>query len=412
LWSEAAPITAWSPQYHPLRKSLERTVKFEEIRLANDEKLGHRHDALRRGADADSLAFFAKAYLGIFAKTGDCDHPRGRVRLLASDALADAVLAGFVAALRREDLPSPQAIGEATARDEPQPIGFVVLAGMDCLGADAAAATAKLPEATLRCALCFHYVLSTGFANLWVGCLLEQRPQVAASALEQLWLGMVGKGTDYLPALGSVLEDPRMRPILRRVVLPLLRGWTGCGRGELRRLLLAALGHADREALLEVCRQSIGRGEQTDVVKRVYWLTTAFLLAPVEFESMLSAYVARSSERALRLLDFVVTAATAPSGTPFELSPATLGPLLLLIGPKFPPQGDFDGVLDEIDQKVVWLFDALGRDGSEAAGRELRRLRRVRVMRSCNRVLDRAEALRAAGAPGDIAALDVPGRLS
>jgi hypothetical protein len=197
-----------------------------------------------------------------------------------------------------------------------------------------------------------------------------------------------------------VLDDPAMRPILCRVVLSLLRGWTGCGRGELRRLLLAGLAHADRGALLETCREAVGRGEVSDVVMRVYWLATAFLLAPAEFESGLSLYVARSSERALRLLDFAVAAARPASGEPVVLSPQILGPLLRLIGPKFPPQGDFDSALDEIDQKVVWLFDTLGRDGSEAAARALGGLRRIRVMRSCGRVLDRAEALHAAAAGG------------
>ena len=63
---------------------------------------------------------FAKAYLGMFYVIDKALAEEDKVKLLANTELAEAVLAGFVAILNREGLPSVEQIGHAKAQHEIQ----------------------------------------------------------------------------------------------------------------------------------------------------------------------------------------------------------------------------------------------------------------------------------------------------
>jgi hypothetical protein len=138
------------------------------------------------------------------------------------------------------------------------------------------------------------------------------------------------------------------------------------------------------------------------VVHRVYWLGTAYLLAPVEFETMLFEYVGRTREKALPLLNFIDPVIRAADNTGLDIGPDMLAKLLYMIAPKFRPGRDRFGRLDDNVLKIVWLFDLLGQDNSQQARQAVQQLRQIRVMRLYSDYLDRVEQAQLRAGSGEV----------
>lgn len=373
-------------------------MNLEETRRDTVTKLAGQVDALRAGQLMSVLGPLAKAYLGLYANTEDIDDPRDRIEALVGAALTRAVLDGFVAALRNGAFPAPADIGAGCVGGRREAAGYVLLAGMDLLTQNGFEALHSLPAATRQAALCFYLADITPGADRWVDALVEHDPALAGEALRAFWVAIMDSGADYLPGFNRFIGPSEQAAVVARAVPPVLALWGTRHAAELKRLLHAALRHADHKRLMTTVARMVEDDTTASVPAQVYWLGTAFLLAPERYGSALGAYVGRSKERALRLLDFVFGALGETGASRLRLSADALAQLLRLIGPKYPPQRNLDVVLDDIDRKVVWLFETLGRCPGPETARALQRLRAVRVMRSCSHVLARAEALHEAAA--------------
>ena len=363
-------------------------MDFNKIRQSTDAKLAGRVDALRAGEDVAALESFAKAYLGMFLEIDDDVAPPARVALLASEPYASAVLDGFVAVLDRTDIPTPADIGRALAADRLLAIGYVVLAGVERRASEEPERVLELPDGVLGAALCFHFANAPTQPHPWVNTLIGRRPDLAAPALHAFWAEQLSTTVEHLPGLSRVLRDDGARAVLQANLLPLLRTWRGCRHHVLRSLLTAAMRHGDHEELLEAARSALDESD-LELRKRADWMATAFLLAPEEFGPVLADYAGRSREKILRLLDFIVPALRAGEA---DLPAAWLAQLLRLAAPIFRRNEPSTGGLDAVSTQVLWLFERLGDDPSDAAVQAVAELRKVRVMRIYRDVLEQVAA--------------------
>jgi hypothetical protein len=378
----------------------EQARKFEQARHKAQQNFGGRLQALRAGRLPQALEPFAKAYLGLFLELEEALSPEQRVRQVAGEAVAEAVLEGLVAVAEAGTAPTPEQIGRDLACNALQPYGYVVLAGLARrTQTSGETALLQLPEAMLRAGLCYHYANTPNQPAGWVPYLVAQRPQLAAETFLAFWRPLLGVTDDNLPGLYHMLHQPEWTPLLQRVLLPLLVAWPRCKAPLLGDLLHAALRHVDSRALLSQARAVIAADGEPEVKKRIYWLCVAFLLSPAEFAQALADYAGRWREKTLPLLDFMVQA--LDEGAPgVRLEPRWLAHLLRIIAPTFRRNEPLTGGLDATSSRVLGLFERLGRDASPEAVAAVAELRKVRVMRIYGDVLSQvAEAQRrAAGA--------------
>lgn len=365
-------------------------VDFDATRSKTGTALAGRLDELRRGESADTLEPFAKAYLGMFLEIDEQLEPVERVRLLAAAPIADALLQGFVATLYRPDLPTPAEIGRALRDNQLHAVGYVVLAGIDHYCSGAADDVLALPARTLSSALCLHFANTPNRRDRWAARIISERADIAADAFIELWREMLTESTDYLPGLGYMLTADFAVPVLSRVLPMLLRQWTSCNPAVQRRLLEAALCQLEHEDLLNQARTALASNTDMAVKKRVYWLATAFLLAPEEFAARLADYAGRWREKTLPLLDFTVGVLSG-SERPLRLPATALGQLVRIIAPTFRRNEHRNGGLDAASAQVLWLFDLLARDHSQEAIEAVRQLRKARVLRMYSDALDEVE---------------------
>jgi hypothetical protein len=391
-------VISWNKESYPTPGADKvGSLDLEQTRIENDRRLAGQLPEIRSGRASETLAAFAKAYLGLYLDIDNGLDPEDRVGLVASERLTEAVLEGFEASLARSDLPRPSEIAEGMSHSDPFPVGYSVLAGLDRLYRRSPGGVMALPDTTLGAGLCFHYANKTRHRDKWVEALLSERPQLAIKTLGELWSTLIVRRVDYLPAFQQVLGGEDRAAIAGQLVLPVLRQWAVCKARVLKVLLHSALRHADHAQLMTLVEARLEEGASHDVRPRVYWLATAFLLAPERYGQVLADYCSRSREKALPLLDFAVAALSPDKGQQLKLPPAALGQLLRILAPAFPRNEHMRGALDENSQKVLWLFDQLGEDTSVEAIGALNRLRRVRVMRTYADVLDRVETTQTQG---------------
>ncbi|TDX98143.1 hypothetical protein [Thiohalophilus thiocyanatoxydans] len=369
---------------------------FAQARRENDERLLGQLDALRNGEDMQVLEPFARAYLGMFYEIEDELAPAEKVAILANREVSDAVLAGFVAALQRDDIPPPYEIGERLARDESIPGGYVVLAGMDRLMQIDPDQLEQLPDSILQSALCFHFANQTSQHDEWFDKLLADIA-ISAPALNGFWQGLINKNAQMLPGLRKLLDDPGCADLNREVLLPILIRWQSCKMKTFKELIFAVLRYAEHDELLQATRDMVndpnGIKEEN---KRLYWLAIAFLLSPEEFAQDLSTYIGREKQKVLPLLDFMMRVSGPDAETGIELSPMMDAQLLRIIAPIFPPQEHSYGHLGGIDvnsRNVMRLFHRLATDTRSEAAEALKWLRKARVMKIYNNVIKHAEQL-------------------
>jgi hypothetical protein len=308
--------------------------------------------------------------------------------MLANEKLAHALLDGMTAVLEKPDLPTARQIGKRINAEEHYVVGYVVLAGMDRLARIAPHKIPGLPEDSRQAAIAFQYAIPCEHEHLWSEPLCLQQPQMAASALNNFWIGVAENGTDYMPGYNQVYSHKGMRPVVSHTVLSLLQHWDNCRDRSLRELLQMALRFADRGQLLELAEEKLQGEAYMGVNKRVYWRSTALMLDPERHRAELAEYVERSKERALRLLDFTFNAMQPGEGNDVELSPMAHAQLIRMIAPKFTPREDDHGTLDEIERKVVWMFGKLHDKDCSDCAEAISWLQGVRVMRGTLRYFD------------------------
>ncbi len=366
-------------------------MNFEQTRIENDERLLDDIDAIRSGADIATLVPFAKAYLGMFYVI-DTELPaREKLGLLASPQLAEAVLDGFRASLTHPELPSVAEIASACAEHREFSLGYVYLAGLDLLLAEADGKVEALPAAVLGHALAFHFSNNTGYNSQWFEQMMAAHKPVLLPVLSEYWVALLQNGATSLPGRHYIFSEQADADIVHHCVLPLLQHWRHCRQKNLLQLLQLAFRYADQADFLSVCEQVLQDDNRLNERTRLLWIASAYFLAPEKYASLLSSYVGRMKIKAMPLLDFATMLLQMRQQISIAISDESIVQLLRLIAPIFPPQLHVYGALGELDinsRNVMGLFYALLLSDSPDVAMHVKALRNARVMKIYAAVID------------------------
>jgi hypothetical protein len=363
--------------------------RHQRARHENRPLLEGRLDEIQKGEALDALEPFAKAYLGMFYDIDSNITPEARIYLLVDEEMVVPITSGLRQAVQQQRFPSPVEIAEAMGDDEQLGIGYIALAGMD-LFLHQQGQVEKLSAATLKAVICFHYANSTYHQDDWLLPLLKQAPALAAEAYIEFWQVLCHKGITYLPGLQVILEKDELLPLRDRVIVAAVSLMRNKRPKELARMLLAALKTEATQALYETACEVLQQPEAIGIRQQVYWQATAFILEPGARGNILSGFVGQEKIKILPLLDFINWVL---QDNPQRLSGEAIGELIRIIAPKFTPQKDNYGNLSDITLKVAGLFYLLAINPTLPATQVTKKLRRVRVLKLYNEVLDEVEAL-------------------
>ena len=378
-----------SPEQYEIKLTNEAQLHYQ-TRIENDERLAKEHAKIRSGASPAVLEPFAKAYLGLFLEIDSTFPPEQRIRFIAGDDLANAVMDGLTVVLEKIVLPSPEEIGSKMAEDERIEIGYVALVSMDLLIKKytyTEKAFAQLNKDILSSILCFHYANSNEYRNTWIDALIEYDRELVTHTLQKFWLVQMDKGMRYLPGLGGLLKTHAGQKLVGDIILPILSGWRGYKKKTLNVLLAVALRYSNREKLLPIIESILEREENLNPRMRIVWMTSAFILEPDKYWQQMQDYTYRSKEKLLPLLDFSIVLLDE-----ITIDVQILSKIIRLVAPKFPPHIDDFGALAANPQKTLRLFYELA-NREEAINDELKWLRTARVMKIVSPILDEVESL-------------------
>ena len=370
-------------------------MDFDLTRRENDEQLLPQLESIRSGENFQALVPFAKAYLGLFYVIDSELAAVEKIKLLANKELADAVLDGFKASLLRADIPTVEQIGEAMAKQEEFSEGYVILAGLDLLTAVSMAEIESLKQAILESAIAFQFSNKTNHPNQWFDYLLKEHKEKALPALGKYWSVMLQNKATYIPGRNLVLSDTPDIEVVQHTVLLLLEHWQNCKAKVLFQLLQLAFKYAEANEFLAVTERVLSRDENTDEKlnekTRLYWLATAFLLAPEKYSAKLSDYVGRVKLKIMPLLDFVTLIIRNKDKVSIDVTEKLVAHLLRMIAPIFPPQHHVYGALGGLDinsRNVMLMFYTLVCSDNKEATKEIKVLRKARVMKIYSGVID------------------------
>lgn len=360
-------------------------------RAENDKRLADQHKDIQNASALEALESFSKAYLGLYLEIDSSFSPKQRIRFIASDDLADAVIQGLSSVLFIiKSIPTATDIGKKMANEERLELGYVVLVAMDLLTNEHKNVKdlfSKLSPEVLAAALCFHYANSSEFKNIWVNDLIEFNRDLVTVTLQKFWLAQMDKDVRYLPGLADQLKTKQGQELVGDIILPVLAGWSGYKKKTLNVLLTIALRYANSEKLLPIIENSLETHQTLNPRMRMVWLTSAFILEPDKYWQQMVDYTYRSKEKLLPLLDFSVALLDEVT-----LKVDVLTKIIRLIAPKFPPHIDDFGQLAANPQKTLRLFYEFG-NRQESIATQLYWLRSARVMKIVSSVLDEVEQL-------------------
>lgn len=366
-------------------------MDFELTRHENDEKLLAKIESIKTAENIQVLIPFAKAYLGMFYVIDARLPAKEKVKLLANSKLADAIFEGFISSLNRKDLPSIDKIGHALAKKDEFAEGYVVLAAMKLIVENSLTDINNLHIDIIEKAIGFHLSNKTGCSNVWFDDLFTEQKHKVIPAISKYWVAMLKNKASFLPGRNLILGDKPDVQVAQYCVLPLLDNWSNCKEKTLLRLLHLAFKYSEASEFLMVCERALANDETLNEKTRLYWITSAYLLSPDKYFSLLTSYIGRVKLKVMPLLDFISIIMKDKNVINIIISDQMAAQLLRLVAPIFPPQHHVYGALGALDinsKNVMSLFYFLVCSNENNVASEIKLLRKARVMKIYSGVID------------------------
>jgi hypothetical protein len=328
-------IEPWRQDDASRRKADER--RAERQRALRIQQFSELLESIRSGDPKQALVTLAKVYFGLFYDVDRHASSKDRLVTFTNSEIAAAALDGFVAALRRTDIPSPKMIGEAQAEGQEYLLGFPILAGMDVQAARSLPEVQLLPTSTLQSGLAFHYAIVTDRERKWVDPLIESLPDLGADALMAFWRPLLAHNSKNIMGLYALVHEDVMKPVAQRVSLILLKDYPNAQEDNLELLLHAALRNGDRRELSTYAHQVLTHHTSITDDIRSLWYAVAFALDHESVKSGLAEHIRGKPEQAARILNFLCPSHGIKSDTPYPLPVVALTLLIAVMGPIFHP---------------------------------------------------------------------------
>lgn len=329
-------IESWRQEDAQRRRANER--RAERQRALRIQQLSELLQSIRSGDPTQALVTLAKVYFGLFYDVDRDASSKDRLVTFTNPEIAAAALDGFVAALRRPDIPSPKMIGEAQAEGQEYLLGFPVLAGLDVQATRSFTDVQLLPASTLQSGLAFHYAIVTDREREWVDPLIESLPDLTAEALMACWRPLLAHNSKNIMGLYALVHEDVMKPVAQRVSLILLKNYPNVQEDNVELLLHAALRNGDLRELSSYAYYVLTRHTPLTDDNRSLWYAVAFALDYDSVKSGLADHIRGKAEQAARILNFLCPSHGIKSDTPYPLPVVALTSLIAVMGPIFHPR--------------------------------------------------------------------------
>ena len=356
-----------------------RQVERVELRRKRSIELAKHLGAIREGrARAGILHELANVWMKrFFDILGDTPAERFDDYCETGEEVLMAVEAGFFLCPLREDLPSVQEIIDLSVKQREHSIRQPCLIGMELRWQRGAGFVDTLDDACLGRMVAFRLTYGADATPAWFTHLVEVRPALVASVLVDYVGSTLKAKRDFISGSDALAYDPAYGGVAKLAVPPLLAGFPVRAKAtqlsHLENLLKAALRYSTTELAGLIVDKLTLKG--MDVAQKVYWLTTAMLLNPPRYESVLWQYIGQNWIRANHLCAFLDDRWHGISSD-YTLSPSTLGKLIELLSPHAELERRSGMVTGEMQRGdlVRSMVTRLGALATDAAAQEIERL--------------------------------------
>lgn len=375
-----------APHWERLRiEQIDRDYRMEYRKLVQESKEKRQQEEEKRRKDTQfieehlpdietgmaSPAIFHNLggiYYGFFwGVVGGSPKERLHNRFKDNPSLVGPILTGLQNFIRREDLPTVEAIIKLNTEKRKSSTRLYVhslpcLAGMDELSQKGKQAILDLGEDNIKKALAFYFTYADyRIGEQWYKTLLKEKPDWVADVYGKY--GKVALRAGKWPNMIYALEyDEDHAQIAREVAIPLLSSLpariTSKQLDPLYRLLNAALRHADENQLKKLVREKTPL-KSMDLRQRANWLTVGFILDMEGFETLLSQFVAKRKTRIHYLTGFLSDRIDrwSPVG---KMSLSALLLFIGLFGPRRAPyQTPSSGAIDNPEYELSELISQM-----------------------------------------------------
>jgi hypothetical protein len=285
---------------------------------------------------------------------------------------------GFFLCTLRDDLPSVAEIIDLSTKRREHYIRKPCLIGMELRWQRGTSFVDTLSDDCLRRMLAFRLTYGADNTPEWFTHLVQIRPALVAEVLVNYAFATLKARQDFVSGIYPLAHDPVYRGVAEFAVFPLLGNFPIRAKStqlsQLEYLLKAALRYSVDQLVELIDKKLAAKG--MDVAQKVYWLTSAMLLNPPQYESALWQYIGKSWVRANHLCAFLDDRFNGISNN-YALSPETLGKLIELLS----PHAEFErmsGIVTAPMQRGESIRGMVTRLGTQAtddeAAREIERL--------------------------------------
>ncbi len=288
-----------------------------------------------------------------------------------------AAEAGFFLCPERHDLPSVAEIIDLNIKQRVHFIRNPCLIGMELRWQRGLSYINSLNDATLGRMFAFCLTYDTYNTPEWFTHFVRERPALLAEVLIDYASTTLKTGKDFVSYISPLANDPDYRNVALTAVPPLLGCFPVRARSgqlpHLAYLLKAALRYSVEQLTAIIEKKLVTKG--MDVAQKVYWLTTAMLLDPPQYEPALWQYIGKSVTRANHLLTFL-NDRFADLSNDYPLSARTIGKLIELLTPHAELE-QRSGIVNDSMQRgetVRAMVTRLGSLATKEAAQEIDRL--------------------------------------
>ena len=259
-------------------------------------------------AHATVLHYLAQGYLGLIIEAqGDTPVKRLSTFLDGDQELMPAALDGFKRSLDRRDLPNEREILHLDTKGRTFFIREACIAGMDELQREGLNPARRLRDDLLAKTVAFHYTMPENDRE-WFIEAVRHRPPVVADVIVQHLKMVVKARKDHLSSAYALAHDEEFAAVARIAIEPLLTAFPERARkkqviGILDDLLKAALHYLDDKRLKRIISKKLSL-PNLDKAQRGYWLAAGLVVAPHEYQAILSGYVGNRRARIQHLAAF------------------------------------------------------------------------------------------------------------
>ena len=398
-WLE--PLLAWDIPEWKLEQAANRKAREQErsdARRARTASLQKHLSKIQSGAArVDLMHQIAGVWMGLFYDiVGESPAERFENYSENGQALLAMAEAGFRRCPEGDDLPTVKEIIDLALKQKEHFIRRPCLVGMELRWRDGDVEIDKLPEETLRRMIAFRLTDGTGNTPEWFIHLVQQRPALVAEVLGIYASTTLKSGKDFVDSVYPLTHDVAYRDVAILAAPRLLASFPVRARSgqlhHLENLLKAALRYTPERLPALIEKKLSLKG--LDVAQKVYWLATAMLLDPMQYEAKLWNHIGKSEVRANHLSSFLGDRDGALDDD-YALTVGTIGKLIERLVPHAVIERPTDGaysVTDAIQRgdHIRALINRLGVLASPEARQEIDRLLEIPVLHKLKPMLEAA----------------------